>query len=108
MAADLILAGIDTTSYTSGFALYHLAKNQDIQQKLFEESKRVLKNKNDLITPEIINSNIPYTRAVLKENFRVNPISVGVGRILNTDLILGGYNVPKNVINYQLVLYNYK
>lgn len=43
---------------------------------------------------------LTYSKAVLKETFRLNPVSVGVGRITNTDLILNGYNVPKGVISF--------
>lgn len=39
-----------------------------------------------------------YCRAVLKESLRLNPISVGVGRILNKDATLGGYHVPKGTV----------
>lgn len=38
-----------------------------------------------------------YTKAVIKESLRLNPISVGVGRILQTDVVLNGYQVPKGV-----------
>lgn len=40
---------------------------------------------------------LTYCKAVLKETFRLNPVSVGVGRITNSDLILSGYHVPKEV-----------
>lgn len=44
-----------------------------------------------------LGSEASYTRAVLKESLRMNPIAVGVGRNLNSDLVLGGYRVPKGV-----------
>jgi hypothetical protein len=36
-------------------------------------------------------------KAVLKESLRLNPISVGIGRILAQDAVLSGYHVPKGV-----------
>lgn len=51
----------------------------------------------DEITAEKMAKNLTYSKAVLKETFRLNPVSVGVGRNLNTDLILSGYEVPKGV-----------
>lgn len=51
------------------------------------------------ITAEKLAKQLDYSRAVLKETFRLNPVSVGVGRITNTDLTLGGYNVPKGVMH---------
>lgn len=97
MAADLLLGGIHTTSFSAAFVLYHLSRNQQAQIELYEESLKVLPDVNDNLTTAIMNSQIPYTRAVLKESFRLNPISIGVGRILNHDTILGGYLVPKKV-----------
>lgn len=93
---DLILAGIHTLAFTEAFALHHISKNRQIQDLMYEEAKKVLPNENDEITPQIINSEIPYIRAVLKETYRLNPVSIGIGRILNHDTILGGYLVPKN------------
>ncbi|XP_053955018.1 cytochrome P450 302a1, mitochondrial [Anastrepha ludens] len=98
MAADLLLAGIDTTSYTTAFAVYHIAQNAEVQQKLKEEACRVLHSRKTLLTPEALRAEVPYARAVLKEVFRLNPISVGVGRILNKDLVLSGYHVPKGTV----------
>lgn len=97
MAADMLLAGIDTTTYTSSFALYHLATNQDKQRKLYEESCKLLSEPNSPITGAVL-SQAQYTKAVVKENFRMNPISVGIGRILAHDAILSGYHVPKGTV----------
>lgn len=97
-AADLLLAGIDTTSYTTGFALHHIAtSNHNIQERLFEEAKRVMTNKDSPLTADCLSNRIPFTRAVLKEVFRLNPISVGVGRILTEDMVFSDYHVPKGV-----------
>lgn len=98
---DLLLAGADTTAYASSYALYHVANHPEVQQFMFEESVKVLPSNNDSLTPSAMNSEIPYTRAVLKESLRLNPISVGVGRILNKDMVLHGYHVPKNVIFFK-------
>jgi ecdysteroid 25-hydroxylase CYP302A1 len=100
MSCDVLLASVHTTSYSTGFALYHIAKNKHVQDLMYEEANKVLPNENDEITSQIMNTEIPYTRAVLKETFRLNPISIGIGRILNHDTIFGGYLVPKNVKIY--------
>jgi cytochrome P450 len=49
--------------------LYNLAKNPDVQEKLYKEIKQVLPN-NEPITPEIL-SKLPYIKAVVKETFRL-------------------------------------
>lgn len=66
---------------------------------MFHEAQTVLPDMDtDDITAEQMANQLTYSKAVLKETFRLNPVSVGVGRITNTDLILSGYNVPKGVI----------
>ncbi|GAB0099184.1 Cytochrome P450 302a1, mitochondrial [Sergentomyia squamirostris] len=97
MAADFLLAGIDTTSYTTSFLLYHLCRNPQVQDRLFEECCRVLPEVDSIIEENAFQS-IPYARAVLKESLRLNPVSVGVGRILTTDTTLSGHRVPRGTI----------
>ncbi|KAG7210918.1 hypothetical protein KM043_016295 [Ampulex compressa] len=97
MACDLLLAGVDTTTYTTSFILYHLARNPRIQDKLRAEAAALLPDRNQPITTATLR-NATYTKAVIKETFRMNPISVGLGRILQTDVVLGGYHVPKGTV----------
>lgn len=69
-----------------------------MQEKVFQEALHVLPDyDSDEITAAKMAQNLTYSKAVLKETFRLNPVSVGVGRNLNTDLILSGYHVPKGV-----------
>ena len=89
------------TTYSSAFALYHLATNPEAQEKLYAEASRLVRNENDRITAETLREAV-YTKAVIKETFRLNPISVGIGRILQTDVVLGGYLVRKGVSSITL------
>ncbi|KAI4495471.1 hypothetical protein M0802_008685 [Mischocyttarus mexicanus] len=97
MACDMLLAGIDTTSYTMSFVLYHLGKNPECQQKLRSECLNLLPDSNQPITANIIRK-ADYTKAVLKETFRLNPVSIGIGRVLQTDIVLNGHRVPKGTV----------
>lgn len=56
------------TSTGSLWVLYSLAKNPEIQEKLYQETQRVLPN-NEPITPEKL-TELTYVKAVLKETFR--------------------------------------
>lgn len=38
-----------------------------------------------------------YLKAVLKETYRLHPLSIGVGRILQEDAVIRGYRIPKDV-----------
>lgn len=84
------------TTHSTGFALYHLGRNVEAQEKLRSEAATLLPDPHSAITTETLR-NASYTKAVIKETFRMNPISVGIGRILQTDVILSGYRVPRGV-----------
>jgi ecdysteroid 25-hydroxylase CYP302A1 len=43
--------------------------------------------------------NASYLKKCMKEALRLNPLSVGIGRVLTEDLILSGYLVPEGVWN---------
>lgn len=97
MACDMLLAGIDTTTYSTAFTLYHLARNQDTQEKLRSEAMKLLPCHNQPVTADVLRKAL-YTKAVIKEGLRLNPISIGVGRILQTDVIISGYQIPKGTV----------
>ncbi|KAJ8669895.1 hypothetical protein QAD02_001154 [Eretmocerus hayati] len=103
MGCDMLLAGIDTTSYTSAFALHHLAKNPETQEKLHHEAVKLVPQDGE-VTAEILKEAV-YTKAVIKETLRLNPVAVGIGRILQVDVALSGYRVPKgtNVVTQNQV-----
>lgn len=98
MACDLLLAGVDTSSYSTSYAIFHLAINPEKQERLYEEARIVLPEKESgRVDGTVLNNDVKYARAVLKETLRLNPIAIGVGRILNKDTVLSGYLIPKGV-----------
>nr|QIS60145.1 cytochrome P450 302A1 [Pardosa pseudoannulata] len=92
MILDMFLAGIDTTAYALAFALYNLARNREVQDKLREELRTALPEKHSRLSEK--RCRMPYLQLVIKETLRVNPIAIGTGRILPCDTVLGGYKVP--------------
>lgn len=76
--------------------LYHLAMNPRAQEKLHEEIKLALPNKELPVTVETMKK-IPYLKACLKESLRISPIAIGTLRTIRNDVVIGGYNIPKNV-----------
>ena len=70
--------------------------NPEVQIKLQQESLALLPTAYSPVTSTSLN-NATYTRAVLKEIFRLNPISIGISRILAEDTVLGGYFIPRGV-----------
>ncbi|KAK4317345.1 hypothetical protein Pmani_011567 [Petrolisthes manimaculis] len=91
---DMLFAGIDTTSHTMGFTLYLLARNPAAQVKLQEEVDRVLTDYHGPLTAHHL-AQLSYLKAVIKESLRLYPLTTGMARTLDSDLVLHGYLIPK-------------
>lgn len=48
------------------------------------------------ITPEMLGS-ASYMKKCVKEALRLNPLAVGIGRVVTEDTLLSGYLVPEGV-----------
>ncbi|XP_069112989.1 cytochrome P450 27C1-like isoform X2 [Argopecten irradians] len=91
---DVFIGGIDSTANTLTFLLFNLANNPDKQERLFQDIKEHVPKKGE-IQEDTINK-MPYLKACLKESFRtLFPIAGGTLRILDKDITLKGYNIPK-------------
>ncbi|XP_077129364.1 cytochrome P450 27C1 isoform X2 [Ranitomeya variabilis] len=99
---EMLLAGVDTTSFTLSWATFLLAKNPQIQQSVYNEIVRNL-GKDVVPTGEDV-PRLPLVRAVLKETLRLFPVLPGNGRVTQDDLVIGGYLIPKGT---QLALCHY-
>lgn len=84
-----------------GAGLYFLGKNKEVQEKLFNEIKELLPNKNTPITAEIL-KNAKYLKATVKELLRFSPILVGLVRDTTKEMVIGGYKIPKGVSNLNM------
>ncbi|XP_077994779.1 1,25-dihydroxyvitamin D(3) 24-hydroxylase, mitochondrial-like [Glandiceps talaboti] len=89
---DLLAVAIDTTSNTTLWALYNLAKHPHVQNLLHEEVCRVVP-RGETPTCKHINQ-MPYLRAVLKESMRLYPVITRNSRILDQDIVIRGYKIP--------------
>ncbi|XP_055588799.1 uncharacterized protein LOC129741117 [Uranotaenia lowii] len=94
MAFDMLQAGVDTTSSGTISILHALATNPEKQNKLREEIRAILPDKNSPLTPENMR-NLPYLRACIKEGLRLQSPVVGNVRTAGKDLVLQGYRIPK-------------
>jgi len=79
------------------FILYHLATNAAKQDKLYREIREVLPNRQTPVDAAALTS-LKYLKSSVKEAMRLNPVSIGVGRILPEDGSFSGYFVPKDTI----------
>ncbi|XP_039866652.1 cytochrome P450 27C1 [Simochromis diagramma] len=99
---EMLLAGVDTTSFTLSWACYLLARHPHVQHQIHTEIKKTLKP-GAVATAEDV-SNLPLIRGLVKETLRLFPVLPGNGRITQDDLVVGGYFIPKGT---QLALCHY-
>ena len=93
MGIDALQAGIDTTGTTAAFLLYHLADNPDKQELLFQEICEVIGPDGNLTESAL--GKMKYMKACQTESQRMLPAVFGSTRKTDSDLILGGYQIPK-------------
>uniref|UniRef100_A0A8C0YRH7 Cytochrome P450 family 27 subfamily A member 2 n=3 Tax=Cyprinus carpio TaxID=7962 RepID=A0A8C0YRH7_CYPCA len=91
---ELLLGGVDTTSNTLSWTLYHLARDAEVQNRLYNEIASVCPNK-ELPTAEHL-TRMPYLKAVIKETLRIYPVVSGNGRLtVDSEVIVDNYWFPK-------------
>ncbi|KAK0171465.1 hypothetical protein PV327_011260 [Microctonus hyperodae] len=96
LALDLILVGIDTISMAICSILYQLATRPNEQEKIYEEWKKILPDSSAPLTTSHLDQAI-YTKAFVREVFRVYSTVIGNGRTLQHDTVICGYQIPKGV-----------
>ncbi|KAF4523551.1 hypothetical protein B566_EDAN011999 [Ephemera danica] len=81
MAIDMMISGIDTTSFTAGCVLYHLARNPEQQERLFSELKEAMPSPDSPLTADIL-EDLKYLKACIKENNRNYTVPKGTGVVM--------------------------
>ncbi|XP_034733576.1 cytochrome P450 27C1-like [Etheostoma cragini] len=99
---EMLLAGVDTTSFTLSWASYLLARHPHIQQQIFTEVTETL-GPGTVATADDV-PRLPLIRGLVKETLRLFPVLPGNGRITQDDMVVGGYFIPKGT---QLALCHY-
>ncbi|XP_058486247.1 cytochrome P450 27C1 [Solea solea] len=99
---EMLLAGVDTTSFTLSWASYLLARHPQVQEQIFAEVTSALGPRTVATADDI--PRLPLIRGLVKETLRLFPVLPGNGRITQDDLVVGGYFIPKGT---QLALCHY-
>lgn len=89
---DLFLAGIDTTSSSSMFTIYNLARHPDKQARLQQELDQVLGDGSQTLTTHHM-ARLTYTKACVRETLRILPTTSVITRRPQRNITLQGYNV---------------
>ncbi|TKW22741.1 hypothetical protein SEVIR_4G247700v4 [Setaria viridis] len=89
---EAIIEAADTTLSTTEWAMYELSKNQEKQERLYEEIQEVCGN--ETVTEDDL-PRLPYLNAVFHETLRRHPsVSVVPPRFVHEDTNLAGYDIP--------------
>ncbi|XP_067116323.1 sterol 26-hydroxylase, mitochondrial [Osmerus mordax] len=91
---ELLLGGVDTTSNTLSWTLYHLAGDSSAQDRLYREVTSVCPGR-QLPTSDDL-TRMPYLKAVIKETLRLYPVVSGNGRLaVENDVVVDNFWFPK-------------
>ena len=101
---ELFGAGANPVATTLSFCVLYLARNKDIQQKIFEEITDNC-NEDSAVTMQDL-KHLPYTNAFIHEVLRISSINfIGTPHMNIKDAKIGDYDVPAGTTVFAFLYY---
>ncbi|GMR46552.1 hypothetical protein PMAYCL1PPCAC_16747, partial [Pristionchus mayeri] len=101
---DFFLAGMETTSTTLRWTMLHLAKHQDVQNRIREEIHSVIGRDGEISMAD--RPQMPYTSAAVNEAQRTaNILPLNIMHRTTVDTEVAGHAIPANTL-VQASIYN--
>ncbi|XP_056618178.1 cytochrome P450 11B, mitochondrial-like isoform X1 [Triplophysa dalaica] len=99
---ELMAGGVDTTAVPLQFALFELARNPDVQERV--RTQALSSWKQAAGDPQKALQGAPLLKGTVKETLRLYPVGITVQRYPVKDIILQNYHVPAGTL-VQVCLY---
>lgn len=93
-----LFAAVDTTASYLGWALFHIARMPEVQEKLYDElTHAVATVGNGKLTGEVLDrKNVPYLHAAIRESHRLSPVAIlSVMKSVDKDMEVYGRNMER-------------
>ena len=101
----LVIAGSETSAGTLTLAMLLLGLHPEKYEELVREQENVVAKHGPELTQAILDKELPYLDAVIKEILRMGPVTAGFPRSAKETMIVDGVQIPKNwaiVTTYRL------
>uniref|UniRef100_A0A8C0YT78 steroid 11beta-monooxygenase n=1 Tax=Cyprinus carpio carpio TaxID=630221 RepID=A0A8C0YT78_CYPCA len=99
---ELMAGGVDTTAVPLQFALFELARNPDVQERVRAQVLSSWEQASG--DPQKALQGAPLLKGVVKETLRLYPVGITVQRYPVRDIVLQNYRVPAGTL-VQVCLY---
>lgn len=99
-ALSIFVEGYETSSTVLGFAIYEMARNPDIQERLYAEITDVLAKHNGECSFEALQE-MEYLDNVIHETMRLNVVAPFISRICTKEYTLPLINGQKEPVTIQ-------
>ncbi|CAG8453212.1 122_t:CDS:10 [Ambispora leptoticha] len=105
---EFMIAGSDTTSFSTSIAMILLSRHQRVLEKLFQEIRAAIPEIGpDNLPDYALLKELPYLNAVINETLRLWPITLNglTIRELTKDIMIGPYHVPAGTVVFPSTYY---